>query len=152
MHLYSALLNVFGDSNKDLTWCTQMLHLSQKTMSLPSSLSGERHTSQMTSSSYSIPNPSSVSMAWFMLSWHCLSSASITRSIVSSSTGPSPECTIQNVLYPLKHIMRPNPINGRISSRLPMIPSSALSCCSQYRSISSRSYLHIASASSLMLT
>ncbi len=112
MHLYSALLcvllNVFSDSNKDLTWCTQMLHLSQKTMSLPSSLSGERHTSQMTSSSYSIPNPSSVSMAWFMLSWHCLSSASITRSIVSSSTGPSPVCTIQNVLYPLKHIMIPN--------------------------------------------
>lgn len=73
-----------------LTWCTQMLHLSQNTMSLPSSLSGERHTSQMTSSSYSIPRPSTVSMAWFMLSWQCLSRASMVRSIVSSSIGSSP--------------------------------------------------------------
>lgn len=73
-----------------LTWCTQMLHLSQNTMSLPSSLSGERHTSQMTSSSYSIPRPSTVSMAWLMLSWQCLSRASMVRSIVSSSIGSSP--------------------------------------------------------------
>lgn len=73
------------------TWCTQMLHLSQNTMSFPSSLSGERHTSQMTSSSYSIPRPSTVSMACFMLSWHWLSSASMVRSIVSSSRGSSPE-------------------------------------------------------------
>lgn len=77
-----------------LTWWTQILHLSQNTISFPSSLSGERHTSQMTSSSYSIPRPSSVSIAWFIFSWQCRSSTSIVFSIVFSSRGPHP--TVQN--------------------------------------------------------
>ena len=68
------------------TWCTQTLHLSQKTISLPSSPSGERHTSQTTSSSYSMPSPSCVSMARAMFWWHSVSSASSTRSSVSSSS------------------------------------------------------------------
>lgn len=68
------------------TWCTQTLHLSQKTISLPSSPSGERHTSQTTSSSYSMPSPSCVSMARAMFWWHSVSSSSSTRSRVSSSS------------------------------------------------------------------
>lgn len=42
-----------------------MLHESQNTISLPSSESGDRQTSQMTFSSYSIPSPSSD----FMIAW-----------------------------------------------------------------------------------
>lgn len=68
------------------TWCTQTLHLSQKTISLPSSPSGERHTSQTTSSSYSMPNPSCVSMARAIFWWHWVSNSSSTRSSVSSSS------------------------------------------------------------------
>lgn len=68
------------------TWCTQTLHLSQKTISLPSSPSGERHTSQTTSSSYSMPNPSCVSMARAIFWWHRVSNSSSTRSSVSSSS------------------------------------------------------------------
>ena len=66
-----------------------MLHLSQKTISLPSSPSGERHTSHTTSSSYSMPRPSSVSMACCIFSWHWRSSSSSARSILSSSSSGS---------------------------------------------------------------
>lgn len=70
-----------------LTWWTQMLHLSQNTISLLSSPSGDWQTSHTTSSSYSMPNPSSVSMACVMFSWQQRSNSSITRSMVISSSG-----------------------------------------------------------------
>ncbi len=78
------------------TWCTQTLHLSQKTISLPSSPSGERHTSQTTSSSYSMPRPSWVSMACCMFCWHLLSSSTSTCSMVSSSSSGSAETHKRN--------------------------------------------------------
>ena len=90
-HWASARLNVGRWwSPLSLTWCTQMLHLSQNTMSFPSSLSGDRHTSQITSSSYSMPSPSSVSIAWFIFSWHWRSRTSTVFSIRVSSSGSQP--------------------------------------------------------------
>lgn len=77
-------------SPPSLTWCTQTLHLSQNTISFPSSLSGDRHTSQITSSSYSMPSPSSVSIAWFIFSWQWRSRTSTVFSIRFSSTCPQP--------------------------------------------------------------
>lgn len=97
------------------TWCTQTLHLSQKTISLPSSPSGERHTSQTTSSSYSMPSPSWVSMARTIFWWHSVSSSSSTRSSVSSSSsGLSVRTAREGVRSPA--------CQGRCMGGFPLIP------------------------------
>ncbi len=89
--------------NLDCFWIKYLMHTNVAFVAeyhlvavLPS---GERHTSQTTSSSYSMPRPSSVSMACFMFCWHLLSSSTTTCSMVSSSSSGSAETHNETASY-----------------------------------------------------